>query len=104
MKAEPLTAQIPVVVVTGLSQLRGNHYIVFFDVGHHHEKFFASQATTDVAETRRPLGTASPAEEAATEQDPVRMLELITEINRLLLEKEERLVRNHSTDNNSVHP
>jgi hypothetical protein len=44
------------------------------------------------------------AEEAATEQDPVRMLELITEINRLLLEKEERLVRNHSTDNNSVHP
>jgi hypothetical protein len=44
------------------------------------------------------------AEEAATEQDPVRMLELITEINRLLLEKEERLVRNHSADNNSVHP
>jgi hypothetical protein len=44
------------------------------------------------------------AEEAATEQDPVRMLELITEINRLLLEKEERLVRNYSADNNSVHP
>lgn len=30
---------------------------------------------------------------AAVEQDPVKMLELITEINRLLLEKEQRLVR-----------
>jgi hypothetical protein len=33
------------------------------------------------------------AEQAAIEQDPVKMLALITEINRLLLEKEERLVK-----------
>ena len=32
-------------------------------------------------------------ERAAIEQDPIKMLELITEINRLLVEKEERLVR-----------
>jgi hypothetical protein len=32
-------------------------------------------------------------EQAATEQDPVKMLKLITEINRLLTEKEERLMR-----------
>ena len=32
-------------------------------------------------------------EQAAIEQDPIKMLELITEINRLLVEKEERLVR-----------
>jgi hypothetical protein len=31
--------------------------------------------------------------QAATEQDPIRLLQLVTEINRLLLEKEERLVR-----------
>ena len=30
---------------------------------------------------------------AATEQDPVKLLELIAEINKLLLEKEERLVK-----------
>jgi hypothetical protein len=35
---------------------------------------------------------------AAVEQDPVRMLELITEINKLLLQKEERLVKNQSAD------
>jgi hypothetical protein len=32
------------------------------------------------------------AEQAAAKQDPVKLLRLITEINRLLLEKEERLV------------
>jgi hypothetical protein len=32
------------------------------------------------------------AEKATVEQDPVEMLKLITEINRLLIEKEERLV------------
>ena len=32
------------------------------------------------------------AEQASTERDPVKMLELITEINLLLLEKERRLV------------
>jgi hypothetical protein len=32
-------------------------------------------------------------EQAATEQDPIRLLQLVSEINRLLLEKEERLVR-----------
>jgi hypothetical protein len=32
------------------------------------------------------------AEQAAVEQDPVKMLKLITEINRILLEKEQRLV------------
>jgi len=31
--------------------------------------------------------------QAATEQDPIRLLQLVTEINRLLLEKEERLLR-----------
>jgi len=29
--------------------------------------------------------------QAANEQDPIRLLQLVTEINRLLLEKEERL-------------
>jgi hypothetical protein len=33
------------------------------------------------------------AEQAAIEQDPVKMLRLITEINELLAEKEERLIR-----------
>jgi hypothetical protein len=33
------------------------------------------------------------AEQAATEQDPVKMLKLITEINELLAEKEERLIK-----------
>jgi hypothetical protein len=33
------------------------------------------------------------AEQAAIEQDPVKMLSLITEINELLSEKEERLIR-----------
>jgi hypothetical protein len=33
------------------------------------------------------------AEQAAIEQDPVTMLRLITEINELLAEKEERLIR-----------
>jgi hypothetical protein len=37
------------------------------------------------------------AAQASVEQDPVRMLELITEINKLLLEKEERLVREKSS-------
>lgn len=32
-------------------------------------------------------------EQATTEQDPVKLLTLITEINRLLIEKEERLVK-----------
>jgi hypothetical protein len=32
-------------------------------------------------------------EEASTEQDPVKLLRLITEINKLLLGKEERLVK-----------
>jgi hypothetical protein len=33
------------------------------------------------------------AEQAASEQDPVKMLKLITEINELLAEKEERLIK-----------
>ena len=37
------------------------------------------------------------AAQAAIEQDPVKMLQLITEINKLLLEKEERLVKNQSS-------
>jgi hypothetical protein len=37
------------------------------------------------------------AAQAAVEQDPVKMLELITEINKLLLEKEQRLVRERSS-------
>jgi len=32
------------------------------------------------------------AEMASTEQDPVKLLKLITEINQLLMQKEERLV------------
>ena len=32
-------------------------------------------------------------EQAAIEQDPLTLMQLVTEINRLLLEKEERLVR-----------
>jgi hypothetical protein len=32
-------------------------------------------------------------EQAATEQDPTKLLELIAEINQLLSDKEERLVR-----------
>jgi|KBSMisStaDraftv2_1062788.scaffolds.fasta_scaffold1107979_2 hypothetical protein len=32
-------------------------------------------------------------EQAAIEQDPLKMMRLVTEINRLLLEKEERLLR-----------
>jgi hypothetical protein len=32
-------------------------------------------------------------EQAAIEQDPLKLMRLVTEINRLLLEKEERLVR-----------
>lgn len=32
-------------------------------------------------------------EQAAAEQDPIKLLQLVSEINRLLLEKEERLVR-----------
>jgi len=39
------------------------------------------------------------AAQAAVEQDPVKMLQLITEINKLLLEKEERLVKNQSSRN-----
>ena len=31
-------------------------------------------------------------EQAATERDPIRLLQLVQEINRLLLEKEERLL------------
>jgi len=31
-------------------------------------------------------------EQAANEQDPLKLMHLVTEINRLLLEKEERLV------------
>lgn len=38
------------------------------------------------------------AAKAAVEQDPVKMLQLITEINRLLLEKEERLVKLQSAN------
>jgi len=34
------------------------------------------------------------AEQAAVEQDPVKLLQLIQEINRLLAEKEERLIKN----------
>jgi hypothetical protein len=33
------------------------------------------------------------AEMASTEQDPVKLLKLITEINQLLMQKEERLVK-----------
>ena len=40
------------------------------------------------------------AAQAAVEQDPVRMLDLITEINKLLLEKEQRLVRERNPDAN----
>jgi hypothetical protein len=32
-------------------------------------------------------------EQAAIEQDPLKLMQLVMEINRLLLEKEERLVR-----------
>jgi hypothetical protein len=32
-------------------------------------------------------------EQAALEQNPLKLMQLVTEINRLLLEKEERLVR-----------
>jgi hypothetical protein len=38
------------------------------------------------------------AEQAAVEQDPVKMLELITEINKLLMEKEQRLVTQRNAD------
>ncbi len=31
-------------------------------------------------------------EQAATEKDPIRLLQLVQEINKLLLEKEERLL------------
>jgi hypothetical protein len=36
---------------------------------------------------------------ASTEQDPVKLLELITEINKLLLQKEERLIRARTEGN-----
>jgi len=39
-------------------------------------------------------------EQAATEQDPIRLLQLVSEINRLLLEKEERLVRKEQETKN----
>ena len=39
------------------------------------------------------------AEQAAVEQDPVKMLALITEINKLLMEKEDRLVRESGNRN-----
>jgi hypothetical protein len=35
-------------------------------------------------------------EQAATEQDPVRLMELVREINRLLEQKEERLQKQHA--------
>jgi hypothetical protein len=41
-------------------------------------------------------------EQASTEQDPVKMLKLITEINELLMAKETRLLKAHppaSTEN-----
>ena len=41
-------------------------------------------------------------EQAAIEQDPERLLELTAEINRLLLEKEERLKKLRSGDKLSV--
>jgi hypothetical protein len=42
-------------------------------------------------------------EQAAKEQDPVRLLQLTTEINRLLLQKEERLIQqNQQTKNTST--
>lgn len=42
------------------------------------------------------------AEQAATEQDPVKLLNLITEINKLLIEKEERLVRERTQNKTNI--
>jgi hypothetical protein len=39
------------------------------------------------------------AERATVEQDPVEMLRLITEINQLLMEKEQRLVKRKESPN-----
>lgn len=39
------------------------------------------------------------AERATVEQDPVEMLRLITEINQLLMEKEQRLVKRKESQN-----
>jgi hypothetical protein len=39
------------------------------------------------------------AERATVEQDPVEMLKLITEINQLLMEKEQRLVKQREPSN-----
>jgi hypothetical protein len=39
------------------------------------------------------------AERATVEQDPVEMLRLITEINELLMEKEQRLVKRKESQN-----
>jgi hypothetical protein len=39
------------------------------------------------------------AERATVEQDPVEMLRLITEINQLLMEKEQRLVKRKQSPN-----
>jgi len=39
------------------------------------------------------------AERATVEQDPVEMLRLITEINQLLMEKEQRLVKQRESPN-----
>jgi hypothetical protein len=44
------------------------------------------------------------AKQAAVEQDPAKMLELIKEINDLLLEKEHRLVREHKEIQSSPLP
>jgi hypothetical protein len=42
-------------------------------------------------------------EQAATEQDPVKLLKLITEINELLLTKEGRLLKDRLQDNPDAH-
>jgi hypothetical protein len=41
-------------------------------------------------------------EQAAVEQDPVKLLKLITEINKLLLDKEERLVKTRGCAENTA--
>jgi hypothetical protein len=41
-------------------------------------------------------------EQASTEQDPVKLLKLITKINDLLMEKENRLLRERLGDNPQI--
>jgi hypothetical protein len=44
------------------------------------------------------------AAQAAVEQDPVKLLRLLTEINKLLMEKEERLLKNQQNSHNTGLP